>query len=206
MRWRGAAAVLLLAGLGAAGGYAGATALDVPSAGTATPLPANSPSVPVDPPPVRVPDPAVAPLALDVPTRRSQLGAEGFEISFPTPRGWRRTFISPVEARWVRPGNPSHTYVLRVEHVLSLRETIDATLQARLERLDAETEEFTVVEQTPSSLHFTYLDAGHLRHGLLRWLDLNGRGVAELEVALTGREVDLDGMESLMSAVVRGAR
>lgn len=206
MSARRSAVVLLVVGVGAALGYATAYAVDPPTAGIATPLPASSPSVPGDPPIVRAPDPLVAPLETDLELARSQVGTIGFEIGYPRPKGWRRTDSSPVETQWVRPGNPSYTYKLRVEHVFSERQSMAAMVETRALRLDAETQQFVEVGRTDDSLEYTYLDDGHLRYSLLRWLDVNDRGVAELEISLTGREVDVPGMRALLDAMVAGVR
>jgi hypothetical protein len=208
MDWRGSAAVVLLLGVGIGGGYAAAAALEeAPAAsGPATPVPAVSPSVPVDPPATIRPDPDVPALDTDLRTRREQLGTGGFAVSLPVPVGWQRTDLASAEAKWDVAGHPLNTYWLRVEQVSSQRESIPTTVEERVADLDATTEGFVIVEQTDESLSFTYLADGYLRYGHLRWLDLTGSGIAELEIATTGREVDVPGMEALVDTVAEGAR
>ena len=51
----------------------------------------------------------------------------------------------------------------------------------------------------------------HLRYGVLRWLDLDDsdldpRDFADLEVGVSGREVDLPGMEALLERVTADVR
>jgi hypothetical protein len=207
MGWRGPAALVLLIAIGVIGGYAGAqTWQDEPdAAGVAEPVAATSPSVPVDPAPVILPDPEAPALEPDLPTHEEVLGSGGFTVTVPVPDGWNRTDLGPAEARWGVPDIPLHTYVLRVEQVTSQRESIDSILTDRIADLDGTTEDLVVVDQTSDSLEFTYLSDGYLRFGFLRWLDLTGSGHANLEIAVTGREQDVEGARALVETVAEGA-
>lgn len=208
MRWGIPWGMALLLTLGAAGGYAVSALVDdhPAAAGPAVPAVAASPSVPVDPPPVLVPDPDEPPLESGVRTRPQQVGAKGFEVTLPAPAGWNRSNSAANEAMWLRPGNPSYTYVLRVEVTTTEHRSLGAMVDGRIDDLLAEEDDVVVLEKGTDSLEFTYVDGGHLRHAFVRWLDLSGSGEAELEVALTGREVDLPGMRELLARIVAGAR
>ena len=69
-----------------------------------------------------------------------------------------------------------------------------------------EKERFNIEERTASTIEFTYVSDGFPRHGFLAWLDLRGTGVAEVEVAVTGREMDARGAAQLISRVTAGMR
>lgn len=199
--------MVLLLVVGVVGGYAAARALQAApsSAGVATPVTAQSPSVPIDPPPVVLPDPVAPIMPTDLPTHEETLGSAGFEVTVPVPDGWNRTDLGPAEARWGVPGIPLNTYVLRIEQVTSQRDSIPEILRERIADLDAATQDLVVLEQTADSLEFTYLNDGYLRYGFLRWLDLTGSGNAELEIAITCRDEDVPGARALLDAVAAGA-
>jgi hypothetical protein len=208
MGWRGPVALVLLIAIGAVGGYAGAWAWqDRPDvSGVAEPVAAASPSVPVDPAPLILPDPEAPTLEPGIPTHEEVVGSGAFAVTAPVPDGWNRTDLGPAEARWGVPDIPLNTYVLRVEQVTSQRESIDDILTDRIEQLDQTSEDLVVVDQTSDSLEFTYLSDGYLRFGFLRWLDLAGSGHADLEIAVTGREQDVKGARALVETVAEGAR
>ena len=209
MRWgvRWSVLALLLA-VGVVGGYATSSLLDQrPAAsGPARPVAAASPSVPVDPPPELEPDPDTPALEGDVETRLAEVGARGFEVTVPVPVGWARTDSTATEAKWVVPDHPANTYRLRIEVTSGENTLMDAMVEERVEDLLRVEEGLTVLDRGPDAIEFTYVAADHLRHGLVRWLDLSGSGEAELEIALTGREVDVPGMRELMATIVAGAR
>lgn len=207
MTWRGPIVLVLLLGIGLAVGYGVAQGVrETPSGdGGAVPVAARSPSVPVDPPPTVLPDPDDPGLATDLPTHRESVGSGGFAITVPVPDRWRRTDLGPAEAKWSPPDASPQTYGLRIEQVTSQRESVSRILQDRIADLDASTEDLVVVAQTADSLEFTYVAGGYLRYGFLRWLDLSGSGMADLEIAVTGREVDVPGARSLLSTVALGA-
>lgn len=207
MTWRGPIVLVLLLGIGLAVGYGVAQGVrETPSGkGGAVPVAARSPSVPVDPPPAVLPDPTDPGLATDLPTHRESVGSGEFAITVPVPDRWRRTDLGPAEAKWSPPDASPQTYGLRIEQVTSQREAVSRILQDRIADLDASTEDLVVVAQTADSLEFTYVVGGYLRYGFLRWLDLSGSGMADLEIAVTGREVDVPGARSLLSTVALGA-
>lgn len=200
-------AVLLV--LSSGGGYAAArwsSAERMHAGGAAAPVPAL-PAVPVDPEPDVQPDPDTPPLATGIELDAARLGGRGFGVVFPVPAGWQRTDSASIEAKWIVPTNPSHTYVLRVEQTAAQRVGMDRIVADRIADLEEAEQRLRVVDRGPGSLEFTYVDGeGYARRGLLRWLDLTSSGFAELEVAVTGREADALGMLDLVERVASGAR
>lgn len=206
MKWRGPIVVLVLLAVGAAAGYGASLAsAGQPGAdGVPRPVTAQAPEYPLNPPPSIRPDPGIAPLATDLPLRKGHVGSGAFKVTFPVPRGWDETPNSPNETKFHKLDNPSYTYVLRVENVISQRESIERALTRRIADLEEQEEQVEVVSETEDYLHFTYLADGYLRHGLVQWVDMSGGGFAEVEVAATGREVDVPGMQDLVARVVAG--
>lgn len=202
-----AAAVALLV-TGVVAGYAAASALEPEPAtrGVPAPVVASSPRVPVDPMPTANASPSVAALGTDLPMRQGRLGNRGLRLAHPVPMGWARLSSGNNEVKWKKPNNPPDTFILRVENVVSREDTIAETLSDRILDLRDEKERFSIEERTASTLEFTYVSDGFPRHGFLAWLDLRGTGVAEVEVAVTGREMDARGAEELISRVTAGMR
>ena len=165
-----------------------------------------SPSLPVDPVPELLDDPEFPPLAAGLPLVRQSVGAGDFQMTLPVPKGWSYFENSLNEWQWRPPDQPAFGYVLRVEQVLSNRRSIDWTLDRRIDELREDESNVEVLAQTRDSLHFTFVTANHLRHGYLRWLDLRGSDNAQVEIAVTGREVDDPGMAELIARVGSGVR
>ena len=174
--------------------------------GAAAPVPARSPSLPVDPVPELLPDPPTPPLQPGIDVVRQRVGSGDFRMSLPVPRGWDFSVNSLNEWQWRPPDQPAFGYLLRVEQVLSNRRSIDWTLDRRIDELDEDEDNLDVIEQTHDSLHFTYVTSNHLRHGYLTWLDLTGSDNAQVEIAVTGREVDDAGMADLIARIAAQMR
>ena len=207
MNWRGTAVLALLLAIGVAAGFGVSWALgENPSGGgTAAPVPA-SPSLPIDPVPELLPDPPTPPLADGIRLVSQSVGAGDFQMTLPVPKGWTFSENSLNEWQWRPPGQPDFGHVLRVEQVLSNRRSIEWTLDRRLDELREDESNVEVLGQTRDSLHFSFVTSNHLRHGYLRWLDLTGSDNAQVEIAVTGREVDDPGMADLIARVGSGIR
>ena len=201
-----AAVLALLLALGAALGFGASWALgeNPPGQGAAAPVAASSPSLPVDPVPDLLPDPTTPALAPAIPLERQTVGAGGFRMSVPVPKGWSFSEISLNEWQWRPPDQPTFGYVLRVEQVLSNRRSIAWTLDRRLDELREDEGGFEVLTETADSLHVSFVTSNHLRHGFLRWLDPTGSDNAQVEVAVTGRDDDVPGMRDLIARVAAG--
>lgn len=209
MTWRGPAVLALLLALGFGAGFGASLAAGrTPEAsGVPTPVVALSPSLPVDPAPEYVADPPVAPLPEDLPMAEGRVGTKPFQHVFPVPEGWLATPNNANETKWTDPANPpAWTYLLRVEQVGSLNRTVEQMLTTRAAELDSEEEHVEELGRTADSLTFSYVTDQHLRVGIVRWLRPSGSPFAEVEVAVTGREVDLPGMAALVEDVAAGMR
>jgi hypothetical protein len=133
---------------------------------------------------------------------QGRVGTRLFRHVFPVPKGWVATPNNSGETKWTNPENPPQwTYLLRVEQVGSANRTVARMLEDRVTDLGRDEQGFDVVSQTPDTLAFSYVTDGHLRYGIVRWLALGDSPFADVEVAVTGRAVDVPGMQSLLARV-----
>jgi hypothetical protein len=206
MSWRGLVAVVALLAAGIVGGFAAAAYLQSSPVTTGAPQPvtAASPSVPGDPPAPLREDPPQAPMETDLPLREVSVGTDNYKFLFPAPRGWSRSETSSNEVKYKKTGNPSNTYILRVEQVISQHEQIPDMVQERVDDLRRDEEQVRVLYRTHDQLEVSYVHDGYRRFALYTWLDITLSGQAEAEIAITGREVDVPGLRDLMAKVIRG--
>ena len=208
MTRRGVAALGLVTALGAVLGFgvSMAVAEHPASGGTPAPVLAQSPSLPVDPVPELLPDPSHPALAPSMALVPQTVGTGDFQMTLPVPEGWDFSVNSLNEWQWRPPDQPDFGYVLRVEQVLSNRRSIEWTRDRRIDELREDESNVELLGQTGDSLHFSFVASNHLRHGFLRWLDLTGSDNAQVEIAVTGREDDDEGMADLIARVGSGIR
>ena len=193
----------LLLALGVGGGFGASWSLgEQPQGeGAAAPVSAASPSLPVDPVPELLPDPAFAALEPGIELVRQRVGIGDFGLSLLRPAGWRFSPNSLTEWQWRPPDFQSFGFYMRVEQVISNRRSIDWTLDRRIDELVEDEAAVKVRSRTANSLHYTYITSNHLRHGFLTWLDLTGSDNAQVEIAVTGRTADVSGMSDLIDRV-----
>ena len=208
MSWRGVGVLLLLAAVGVTVGVAIGFQQrpSVATGGDAVPLPASSPSVPLDPPPSIAPDPGFPPMALGLPTHEERVGDKAFGVVVPVPDGWDRFQLGSAEYRWTPPGNPDHSYSVRVENVFSQRLTVEQIMADRIESVSS-LPGFELETQNSDTMIFRYVDeTSHQRLQMLRWIAPRGSGTAEAEISVVGREADRAGMRDLLDVITNGAR
>ncbi len=210
--------VLLLATLVGVGSGLGVGHLRQPqpaSGGTATPLPAVSPSLPVDPPttqPPFAPDidyPALAPGLTFKPLRMAN-SQQAWRV--PVPVGWeafsvdtdaqipRKNWPTYDELRFRPAGEPAQGgYSLRVKLVNS-RQTPAAMVAAKWTALESENI-VELLDRQSDFLQFTYRTSGeHLRYNYFQWFAAPGSAEATLEMSVVGRQVDVAGLDALFAA------
>ena len=175
--------------------------------GTATPLPAASPSYPFDPPIGSGPDPDDPPLERDLDTHASEIGQPPFVLSLPVPDGWTQTNSNYGEWKWTPPlgpdGDDDYTYFLRVKLVGNQNVTIAGALQDRIQAVDGAegTEEFDLESQTPDTFTSTYVLEGYRRLAIERFISTDGTDHAFANIAVVGRLTDREGLDDLMETV-----
>ena len=216
---RRALGVLVLATLAGVAAGVGIGYLRQPQAaagGTATPIPAASPSVPIDPPPT------IAPYApdIDYPALRSGLSFAMLRMGnsvqtwrVPVPRGWKAFTVpadEPVppkdrsgydELRFRPADEPADGgYSLRVKTVNAHLAT-GPMVAARLAAVREAYAEVTVLSQSEDSLKFTFRDGNNrLRYNYFHWFAAPGSAEASLEMSVAGRAVDEPGLGALFAA------
>lgn len=211
--------LLLLATLVGVGGGLGAGYLRQPqpaTGGTASPLPATSPSVPIDPPPtVEKYDPDIdfPPLQPGIRLSMLRMGNSVQSWNVPYPEGWAsydvRTddLVLPRdrrdydELRWRPADEPIEGgYSLRVktvnDHVttdLMVAERIRLVIKA----YGRENVEYT---RTEDSVRFIFRDGNNRkRYNYFRYFAGPGSSEASLEMSVAGRETDVPGLDWLFS-------
>ena len=59
---------------------------------------------------------------------------------------------------------------------------------------------FSILQRTPSAVYFTFTDSGdHLRYNFFQWFAVPNHPNATLEMSVSGRAVDQDGLEALFT-------
>lgn len=200
------AAVVALAVIGTVVGYlAGLWSHDEPNeSGKATPLMASSPSAPIEPPVQVKPDNDFPALGVDLTYIDATMGTPPYRIGLKVPEGWEQHDVNLIEKNWRPEGDPDKTYKMRVTQISAEHQTIPARLAFREQRLAAASDvrDFKVVLRTNDSLRYTYVDRdGYLRFAIETWVSPFGTSEAEVEIAVTGRMVDEDGLDRLVDHV-----
>lgn len=203
------AAIIVLAVIGTVVGYlAGLWSHDEPTeSGKATPLMASSPSAPIDPPIEVKPDNDYPTLGVDLKYVDATMGTPPYRIGLKVPEGWKQNDVNLIEKNWRPEGDEDQTdktYKLRVSQIAAEHQTIPERLASREQKLAAASgvREFKVVLRTADSLRYTYVDSdGYLRFAIETWVSPFGTTEAEVEIAVTGRMVDEDGLDRLIDYV-----
>lgn len=192
--------------VGIVGGFALAAELRSPPVTTGAPEPvvATGPSFPIDPPTPLRDDPPQAAMGTMLPLREVSVGTDNYKFVFPAPRGWSRLETSSNEVKYKLAGNPTNTFILRVEQVVSQHEQIPDILAARIDDLNRDEEQVNITNRTYDTIEFDYVHDGYRRYGIITWMDVTSSGQAEAEIAFAGRKVDVPGMRDLRDAIVNG--
>jgi hypothetical protein len=203
----------VLAGIGVAAGYAVGENRVEETATFATPVavPAAKPSFPVNVYDVQ-PDPTTDPLETGVPLQETKFRSGGFKLRAPVPTGWQRVEL-PGGNQWnfTVATNPTNTYLLRISILAADRRATRVEAIARLAALrsaetDGNSENLIVEEESDTGFTATYIDSGGFqRVSIERFETVPGNESAYFSVALSGREVDREGMADLVDRVVAGA-
>lgn len=208
VRWVGLALALALVG-GAAGYALGQSTEDEPARISAGPVPAVSPSYPVNEYDV-LPDPGIAPLATDLRLRTAKFRTGDLRMTASVPVGWRRAVLEGGDSwNFADPDNPPSTYLLRIGFVAG-RVSLTVARENRITALEdaaanGDLEHLVVEDRTDDGFTATYLDHGHQRVTMERFLPRDDSGQTYATVAVTGRETDRVGMADLQERVAASA-
>lgn len=204
---RGLGAVLALALVGAAGGFAVGNVLraEPTAVAEATPVPASSPSLPVDPERPFAPDIDYPPLQPGLTYKRHTLGASPFEWAYSAPTDWAPYQEDTEEIRWRPPDEPVvGGFSMRVKRTTEHKSKSDMVAQ-KLAAMLAGYDDVEVLGRTDDLLSFSYRDATRntRRFNTFRWFSVPGETEARFEMSVVGREVDRAGLADLLEQVSR---
>lgn len=193
--------------------------------GTATPLPAASPSVPVDPPPT------VAPYAQDIPYPampttftfgRLLMGNSQQAWQVPVPKGWQAFTVSSSEPeRVVPPGERSGYDELRFRpkgepalggyslRVKTVNEHVSPSTMVgdKVTGMHEAYDEVEVSGRSENAVRFVFRDSeNRRRYNYFQWFGTPGTSEASLEMSVVGRQVDQPGLDALFAAFANTVR
>ena len=195
--------VLLLLGAGAGYAWGAATAdEDGPARFSgAGPLPAESPSVPVEPDLPYAEDVDIPALQTDLGYERETLGVAPFQYTYRRPQGWAATDAGSGERKFRPPGGMEGGYGMRVK-IVNARMTTEDMVEQKLAGLEATEQDVEVVGRSADYLAVTYRSAeDRLRYNTFRWFTDPGGTAATFETSVYGRERDLEGLGDLLDKV-----
>lgn len=210
---------LALLVVGVAAGFVGGNTLspEPTSVASAAPVPAQSPSYPVNQY-VVLPDPGIAQLATDLSSHEEAFRLNALRLAASVPDGWLRVPLTGGAAwNFAPPNTPPNSYILRIEIVATSRASVPAAMGSRILRLqnavdDGNMRRLVIEDETEDGFVASYLDPSSLPTGgffqrvtMERWLTFGGGSTAYADIAVTGREVDRAGMADLLARVVASA-
>ena len=166
----------------------------------AAPVPAESPSIPIDPPPTFAPDIDDPPLATDLRYQGRRIGPPGFQWRYEAPAAWQASRIGVLEVRWFELPYQGG-YALRLK-IVNQRLTPAQMVAEKLSAIEAIYDDVVLLRQDEDELSFSYRDGNdRQRFNTFRWFTAPGGSFAEFEMSVVGREADEDGLAALFERV-----
>jgi hypothetical protein len=197
---------LVLLFLGAGAGYAWSAANEddegVTRFSEAGPLPAESPSVPVEPERPYAADIDMATLQTDLDYARETIGDAPFQYSFRRPKDWTSSDPQAGERSFSPPDRLEEGgYGMRVK-IVNARMTPAEMVEQKLTALEATEEDVEVIGRSIDTLAVTYRSGeNRLRYNTFRWFNEPGVGFATFETSVYGRQRDVEGLTDLLDKV-----
>lgn len=200
--------VLVLLALGAGAGWGVGVLLD-DDPGTiavARPLPAASPSAPVEPERPYSPDIDYPTLPTSLPYVDHVVGEGEFLWGYRAPEGWDIGNPGPNEVTWRPHLSPVGSYGMRVK-VVTERKTPEAMVEQKTSDLADAVQDVRVLGTSADSLDITYrTSSNQLRYNSFRWFTRPGRADAQFEVSVSGRAQDVPGLDALLDQIAASVR
>lgn len=202
--------LVLVAALGVGAGYSVAALVEDDSPqriDTAAPVLASKPSVPSTPKVKVLEDPDEPPLEANLTTRPEKIGERPFEVRVPVPNGWVRSNPAPGQWRWYPPpGDDRNTYFIRITQIKINFQAVPVALAQRIRALETadSVQEFDLESSTDDTFVASYVSEGYRRITWETFLSTDGDEVAELSIAVIGRERDRDGLAALLPRLKAG--
>lgn len=207
MRWIGL--VCALAAVAALAGYqVGERTVPEPRAyDDASPIPAVSPSLPVDTAEPYAPDIDYPTLEPDLSYKPHVIGPPTYRWTYDVPRGWVIDPVAFQEVRW-RPDDEPELggFSMRVK-IINAHLTPQQMVAQKITALRALYEDVRVIARTPDTLSFRYRESSNrLRFNTFQWFTQDGGTTADFEMSVVGREQDVVGLEDLLDHVAASVR
>jgi hypothetical protein len=208
VRWIGLALALAL--VGAAAGYGLGVLLRVEPVtfASARPVPAVSPSIPVEPTQPYAPDIDYPALTPDLDYKLHRIGNPPYEWSYDVPKGWTPEQVAFFEVRWRPADEPTvGGYSVRVKIINEHRTNEEMVAQKKAAMVTIYNDVHFSAE-TADMLSFSYRDdaTNRLRYNTFKWFTPPAGTTAEFEMSVVGRNVDQAGLEDLLTHVAASVR
>ena len=194
--------VLLLLGAGAGYAWASASEEEGPTRFTdAGPLPASSPSVPVEPERPYAEDVDMADTGDGPGLPAGDVGRGAVPVHLPPSEGLAASDPRSGERTFSPPDRMEGGYGMRVK-IVNARLTPEDMVEQKLAALEATEDEVEVVGRAGNYLAITYRSAeNRLRYNTFRWFTDPGGRLATFETSVYGRERDVEGLTDLLDKV-----
>lgn len=168
----------------------------------ASPIAAESPSVPVEPERPYAEDIDQAPLRTDLDYVRETVGSAPFLYSFRRPKDWTSSNPQSGELSFLPPDRVEPGgYGMRVK-IVNARMTPPEMVEQKLAALEETEDDVEVIGRSADTLAVTYRSTeNRLRYNTFRWFTEPGVGFATFETSVFGRERDVDGLTDLLDKV-----
>ena len=201
---------MLLAVLGVGAGFGSAAVMsdDEPSTiDDAAPVLASSPSVPSNPEVEVLDDPDTSPLEPNQPTHLEKIGVKPFVVRVPVPDRWIRNNSTAGEWKWTEPGQPVYnTFFLRVRLVSNSFQAVPSALEERIEDLSGaeSVSGFDLESRSDDTFVASYVSGGYRRVSMETFTSTDTDDLADVWIAVIGRERDRVGLTDLLAQVRDG--
>ena len=160
-----------------------------------------------------LPDPPAAALAPDLPATEEELRVtrRGAGVAIPVPDGWLSNRL-PSSQTWIFAPeiNVRNTYSMRADLKIGQRVATSVAKSTRIEALESaeaqgNIQALTITAETDDSFRATYITNSYLKLTMEQWV-AGPDGLAAIDVAVTGRMVDEEGLGDLLARTVESAR
>lgn len=206
----GVLALLAVVGVAAGFGLGALLADDTPIGIDHTaPVAASSPSIPSNPEIEVLDDPDTPALEPSLPTHLEKIGIKPFLVRVPVPDGWRRSNPTPGEWKWRDPDQPdSNTFFLRVRQVSNNFQAVPAALAERIAALSGaeSVSGFELESRSSDTFVAGYVSTGYRHVAIESFVSTDSDELADLWIAVIGRERDRTGLSDLLAQVKAGVK
>ncbi|CAN5194259.1 hypothetical protein BH11ACT1_BH11ACT1_32170 [soil metagenome] len=208
VRWIGLALALALVGAAAGYGIGLLSRDESDTFASAQPMPAQSPSVPIEPTATYSPYLDYPTLEPDLDYQTHRIGVPPYQWEYDAPKGWVVTQPDLNEMTWRPKDEPTlGGFLLRVKLINDHLTPAQMGEQKRLAVVGLY-EDVDVTGQSGDQLSFYFREpvTQTRRYDLFKWFTSPGGTEADFEMSVAGREPDQVGLEDLLEHVAASVR